>query len=151
MTTSVMVRNGFTVTRIGNEAFARCSHLTSVSIPGSVPSIGKNAFSVLFDWRYSPNPFLTLCCSRGSDAEQFRMMNPDPGIICAGEDDCMHYRIMTCEMRSLPNDAIALIPIRGRIWRGLRRWLWRRRFILIPLRGRIRCAFSISRDSSIFS
>ena len=98
----------------------------------------------LFDWRYSPNPFLTLCCSRGSDAEQFRMMNPDPGIICAGEDGCMHYRIMTCEMRSLPNDAIALIPIRGRIWRGLRRWLWRRRFLLIPLRGRIRCAFSSS-------
>ena len=35
----------YTVTRIGNSAFEKCSSLTSVTIPNSVTSIGDWAFS----------------------------------------------------------------------------------------------------------
>ena len=37
--------NGTTVTSIGNNAFYRCTSLTSITIPNSVTSIGKGAFS----------------------------------------------------------------------------------------------------------
>jgi hypothetical protein len=36
---------GLPVTRIGNDAFANCTSLTSISIPGSVTGIGDGAFS----------------------------------------------------------------------------------------------------------
>ena len=44
--TSVTIPNS--VTSIGNRAFYRCSSLTSVTIPNSVTSIGNRAFSDCF-------------------------------------------------------------------------------------------------------
>lgn len=59
--------DGKTVTAIGDYAFARCSSLTSVSIPDSVTSIGDKAFY------FCPN--LTLTVPRNSYAAEYAKTN----------------------------------------------------------------------------
>ena len=45
------VLDGFTVSRIGNEAFYYCTDLKTVNIPNSVTSIGADAFSLCVNLR----------------------------------------------------------------------------------------------------
>ena len=62
--------DGKTVTDIGDDAFARCSSLTSVSIPNSVTAIG--------DYAFSDCPNLTLTVSRNSYAAEYAKTNDIP-------------------------------------------------------------------------
>ena len=55
------------VTAIGDDAFADCSSLTTVTIPSSVTSIGDNAFGGCDS--------LTIKCSEGSAAHNYAVEN----------------------------------------------------------------------------
>ena len=62
--------DGKTVTAIGDCAFARCSSLTSVSIPNSVTAIGDRAFARCSN--------LTLTIPRNSYAAEYAKTNNIP-------------------------------------------------------------------------